>query len=97
MSKLITAVAQNKQVVYTATEARLSMTFCTIDGHQVVIRAPANDHYLMSIEPFDRVYFRRDRRGCHHLQHQNRWLISWLKSIFGRKQLHSNKSLSKFI
>lgn len=97
MSKLIAAVAQDKQVVYTATETRLNLTFCTIDGHRVVIRAPADDHYLMSIEPLDRVSFRRDRRGCHHLQPQNRWLVSWLKSIFGRKQLHSNKSLRKFI
>jgi hypothetical protein len=97
MSKLIAAVAQDKQVIHTSSGTRLNLTFCTIDGHQVVIRAPLDDHYLMSVEPLDRVSFRRDRHGCHHLQRQNRWLISLLKSVFGRKQLHSHKSLSKFI
>jgi hypothetical protein len=97
MLKLITAIMQDKQVIHTATGARLNLTFCTIDGHQIVIRAPVDDHYLISIEPLDRVSFRRDWRGCHHLQRQNRWLISLLKSTFGRRQLHSHKSLSKFI
>jgi hypothetical protein len=97
MSNLITAVVQDKQVIHTAAGARLNLTFSTVDGHQVVIRAPIDNHYLMSLELLDRVSFRRDLRGCHHLQHQNRWLISLLKSIFGRKQLHSHKSLSKFI
>ncbi len=88
MSNLITAVAQNKQVIQTSTGARLNLTFCTIDGHQVVIRAPVDDHYLMNIELLDRVSFRRDRRGCHHLQRQNRWLTSLLKSVFGHRQLY---------
>jgi hypothetical protein len=97
MSKLVTAIVQDIQVLNTELGNRLHLTFKTMDGCKIIIRAPVDDHYLTSIELLDRVLFRRDRRGCHHLQPQNRWLISLLKSIFGRKQLHSHKSLSRFI
>ena len=95
MSRLITAVVQDKQVMSTGTGTRLFLTFQTTDGHQVIIRAPIEDQYLAKIEPFDQVWFQQDRHGCHHIQRKTPWVNSLL-SIFQRKQLNLN-SLNKLV
>jgi hypothetical protein len=93
MSRLISAVVQDKQFLQTALGARLHLSFKTIDGHDIAIRAPIEDCYLSKVELLDRVFFQRDRQGCHHLQRQS--LGTTLKSIFSRKRSHTNNLLNK--
>jgi hypothetical protein len=93
MSRLIAAVVQNKQVLTTSLGTRVHLTFQTIDGHHIIIRAPIEDGYLANIEPLDQVSFQRDRQGCHHLQ--RRFFSLLLKSAFNRKHLHSTDLLNK--
>lgn len=93
MSRLIAATVQDKIVLATATGQRVHLTFETIDGHNIVIRAPIEDCYLSKIELLDRVFFQRDRQGCHHLQRQS--LATTLKSIFSHKRSYTNNLLNK--
>ncbi len=95
MSRSVAAVVQSKQVLTTALGTRVQLTFQTIDGHNIIIRAPIEDRYLANIEALDQVSFQRDRQGCHHLQ--RRFFGSLLKSAFNRKHLHSTDLLNKFI
>jgi hypothetical protein len=95
MRRSIAAIVQDKQVLTTSLGTRIHLTFQTTTGHNVVIRAPIEDQYLASIEPLDRVYFQRDRQGCHHLQRRNQPVTIWLKSIFHRKRLHSIELLNR--
>jgi hypothetical protein len=93
MSRLISAIVQDRRVVQTALGTRVHVSFKTVDGHAITIRAPIEDCYLAKIEILDRVFFQRDRQGCHHLQCQS-WRTT-LKAIFSRKHHHSNNLLNK--
>jgi hypothetical protein len=48
MSRLISAIVQDKQVLQTALGTRVHLNFRTVDGHNVTIRAPIEDCYLSS-------------------------------------------------
>jgi hypothetical protein len=93
MSRLISAIVQDKQVLQTALGTRVHLSFKTVDGHEIAIRAPIEDCYLSKIELLDRVFFQRDRQGCHHLQRQS--FGTTLKSIFRLKPSHTNNLLNK--
>lgn len=93
MSRLISAIVQDKQVLQTALGTRVHLSFKTVDGHEIAIRAPIEDCYLSKIDLLDRVFFQRDRQGCHHLQRQS--LATTLKSIFSHKRSYTNNLLNK--
>jgi hypothetical protein len=93
MSRLISAIVQDRQILQTALGTRVHLRFKTIDGHDIAIRAPIEDCYLANIDLLDRVSFQRDRWGCHHLQRQSFRTV--LRSIFSRKHLHSHDLLNK--
>jgi hypothetical protein len=95
MSRLISATVQDKRVLETPLGNRVHLRFRTIDGHDIAIRAPIEDCYLANIELLDRVFFQRDRYGCHHLQRQS--FGTMLKSIFSHKPSYSSKLLNKII
>jgi hypothetical protein len=63
MNKAILAIACSREVLTN----RIHLTFETLQGHPIIIRAPIEDEYLAGIQPNDRVCFWRDRYGCHHL------------------------------
>ena len=93
MSRLISAIVQDKQVLQTALGLRVHLSFKTIDGQNIAIRAPIEDCYLANIELLDRVFFQRDRYGCHHLQRQSFGIM--LKSVFSHKPPRSNNLFNK--
>lgn len=93
MSRLISAIVQDKQVLQTALGTRVHLNFRTVDGHEIAIRAPIEDCYLSKIELLDQVFFQRDRQGCHHLQRQS--FGTTLKAIFSRKRSYTNNLLNK--
>jgi hypothetical protein len=95
MSRLISATVQDKQVLETPLGYRVHLSFRTIDGHDIAIRAPVEDRYLANIELLDRVFFQRDRYGCHHLQRQS--FGKMLKSVFSHRPSYPTKLLNKII
>jgi hypothetical protein len=75
MHSTIAAIARSREVVSNGT--RVHLTFETLQGHPVVIRAPIEDGYLAHIQPNDRVFFQRDRYGCHHLVRRRSLRVLW--------------------
>jgi hypothetical protein len=75
MHRSISAIARSREVVCNGT--RVHVTFETLQGHPVVICAPIEDRYLAHIQPNDRVFFQRDRYGCHHLVRRRLLRFLW--------------------
>jgi hypothetical protein len=75
MHRSIAAIARSREVVGNGT--RVHLTFETLQGHPVVIRAPIEDPYLAQIQLNDRVFFQRDRYGCHHLVRRRSLRFLW--------------------
>jgi hypothetical protein len=73
MHKAIMAIARSREVLTN----RIHLTFETLQGHPIIIRAPIEDEYLASIQPNDQVCFWRDRYGCHHLVRRQSWRSLW--------------------
>jgi hypothetical protein len=91
MKRTITAILQDKKIVATAIGQRVHLTFQTIDGRNVIIRAPIEDTYLANIDLQAQVYFWRDTRGCHHLDRQRVSFTAFWQSLFPGKHFNSTE------